>query len=71
MYVTGVQMHERHIGRAMLSTGGLTMLHAQRVSQSGVANKLSATYNTLEIWRVGDGGRRPEAYPMSEDGKAK
>ena len=53
VYVTGVvQMHERHIEQAAFAKNGLALLHQQRVNQSGAANKLSATYNTMEIWRV-------------------
>ena len=56
VYITGVvQMHERHIEQTMLERAGLTLQHQQCVAQSGAANKLSATYNTMEIWRAGGG----------------
>ena len=28
------------------------LLHSSKVNQSGVANQISGTYNTLEVWRV-------------------
>ena len=52
VYITGVQIHERHIAQAMLERAGLKLQHEERVRQSGAANKLSATYNTMEIWKV-------------------
>jgi len=52
VYVTGIQHHTRHISTTMLQSKGLVLLHSSRVNQSGVANSISGTYNTLEIWRV-------------------
>jgi len=62
VYITGVvQMHERHIEQAALKRGGLSIKHSARVSQSGVANNLSGTYNTLEIWSVDESKAAPRA----------
>ena len=50
VYVTGID--HRHITGDMLIAGGMTLKSSSQVFQSGVANKLSGTSNTMEIWAV-------------------
>ena len=50
VYVTGC--YERQIQPATFEANGLELRRRTEVYNSGVANKLSGTANTLEIWQV-------------------
>lgn len=53
VYITGTQWHERHVPTSMFEKHGFVLRRGAQVTNSGVANALSGTYNTLEMWQTG------------------
>ena len=54
VYITGISssIHTRHIPQQMFQAHGMQLKHSAQVCNSGQANKLTGTSNTLEVWHA-------------------
>lgn len=54
VYITGISssLHKRHIAPRMFESHGMQLKYSAQVCNSGQANKITGTSNTLEVWHA-------------------